>query len=432
MTRSASGPQVGWRRSLWLAGLLSLALLVVPSARAASGDLVWERALQGVQGCPEPVIANGALFTQTWDTTPATSFPRVRAFDASRGELRWQARGPTRWDPVALYGPGIAAAGDRVFAAQERQGDGRARSGVTSITAYDAETGEELWSARFEDRRYAYAINAIAADREAVFAVGERSPITDPEHWPGSDVMVLALDGATGAPLWSDFFDLGGRFEEGIDIAVSRGRVVTTASLRGGVFATAVRAQSAASGRLLWQDRVAIGDPQRLAVAHGRVYTLGWRVNRRHSFLLAHDLASGRKLWQQRVRGALGLGLDAARRTLAVLAFDARRGLAGGSIVEAYDGATGEPLWRRDQDEVLLQQVLVRRDTLFTIGSHEDGVGGGFLLTAERARSGAPLWSIREADPDVEIGGCRLVHTGKLLVTTSSGSPRARIRAFEP
>lgn len=79
-----------------------------------------------------------------------------------------------------------------------------------------------------------------------------------------------------------------------------------------------------------------------------------------------------------------------------------------------------------------LQQVLIHHHTLYSIGTDDERSANGFLVTAHRARSGEPLWSVREADPEVDIYGCRVVHTGRVLVTTSYGSPGSFIRVFEP
>ena len=155
-------------------------------------EIAWQAELPGSamfgNGATNPLIADGVVYVGDLTTS-------VRAFDLETGDELWGVG-----QPGDMFGPTGAAIGwGKVFApdiavtdAGSDEAQGRA---ATHISAYDAETGEEIWTTRIADEPDSVSIQPIAYDGLVLASTTANQA--------GQRGILHALDQSTGEIVWT-------------------------------------------------------------------------------------------------------------------------------------------------------------------------------------------------------------------------------------
>ncbi|MBC6440315.1 MAG: PQQ-binding-like beta-propeller repeat protein [Rhodospirillales bacterium] len=244
---------------------------------AAPGALeeIWSRSIGEGQGrfrklIAQPVVALGRVFTLDADTT-------VRAFDAATGDSLWSFDIEPEDEDEGGWGGGLAFYRDRLYVT----------TGYGELIMLDHETGEEYWRVRI----------GPPLRKPPTVSQGRVYLVT-------SDNELVALNADTGDILWSHrgLDEIAGLLGGGSP-AVS-GSVVIASYLSGELYA--LRAEN---GRVVWVDTLAYaarfgslaalndinGSP---VIDRGLVFAIS------HSGrLVAIDLASGARVWERDIAG---------------------------------------------------------------------------------------------------------------------------------
>ena len=288
------------------------------------------------------------------------------AYDATDGTERWVAY----WDgPKQARDSGVAVLvspdGTRVFVAG-RSDQVRGPESFVTI-AYDAATGEQLWTQRVNEcghRAVAWAA-AQSPDGSAVFVTG----------WEAGcgriQARTVALDATTGGLLWSE---ASSQPVAGYAIAISNRSVFITGTGRNG-FDTV--AYDAATGETQWlaglDPQPRYGEAWSVAVSPDgrRVFVTGlaqWRpfsgcYYRDDYTTVAYDSATGAQIWLKRYNGpgrgedfAQSIGMSPDGATVYVTGessgfggvFSCRTGdprTGQDYATVAYEAGTGDRLW---------------------------------------------------------------------------------------
>lgn len=416
------------RLIVWL-----MTFLAASHCLAAGGDLLWETRAKESFGCAQLATSNGLAFTyatgQRSVAGGSESFPLVRAYDPATGAELWEAAGGTGFGPVELGPPGIAAAAGRVVAIEQQFDGSFLPPGPAAVTAWQATSGELLWRRQLPDDGSERVVTAVAAGSGVVALVGDRTREVAPEEWIG-EIMVLAYDAATGEPLWSDTTNLAGKFDHGRDIVVRNGRVFVVGTARRSDLAPVAiaRAYDARTGALLWQRERPRREVQAVSLSRNRLVTLAWTDSVQDGFLIAYAADSGRELWRRRVRGAIMYTLDARPRRLFAFGPTSLTSPVGARL-RAFDARTGKPLWGRREPGVLGQRVLGARGRAYSTGLVSPQ---GATLRAYGGRTGRLAWSADASAAEAGFGGCSIALVQGRIVATAATSNEALVRAFEP
>ncbi len=188
------------------------------------------------------------------------------------------------------------------------------------------------------------------------------------------------------------------------DVVVASGNVCT-ASFNCDWF---VRAMNPDTGATRWEDRVitpAFDHSQGVVIDGGRVIASGWltgppipvtRTGRLDFVVRAYDAASGTLLWQQRIdRGTSDVAESLAAADGRIFAVGRVRGASGGSdfTIVAFDAATGTELWESVTDAFQFDDAFVvaaDRDGVFVAGPVRNETA--LLVRAHDAQTGAIRW----------------------------------------
>jgi outer membrane protein assembly factor BamB len=350
---------------------LSLLMLAAgwPAEAARSkppGTLAWQSRFHGgadttariaVLGTSAFVAGRGAA------NASAESGWLVRAYGAQKGNTLWQdaiAGSENKALCVAAQG-GLVYAGGFLDNADDTADD-------AVVRAYDAKKGALRWESRFGLGGAFATVDEIVVAGNRLFAVGraEHGGTLSTNDWT-----VLALDARTGALLWQDIDDQG-PFDEARSVTALGGRIFASGVTTDSTLASrrfTVRAYDAASGALLWEDRVPGGNQTSMGgdtadqvVAEGdRVVAVGLvsDAQRFHMAVRAYDPQSGTLLWSDLVSsgGDVDVGRAAALRGGRVFA----AGIGGAAclfgsgsncdwLLRAYDAADGTLLWQQQVD----------------------------------------------------------------------------------
>jgi hypothetical protein len=317
----------------------------------------------------------------------------VRAYDARSGHPLWQ----DTFDPSGKddRAEAVAARGDRVFVAG-RVGDASSHE-LLVVRAYDGATGALLWQNTFDPPGDFVLVNDVAvAGRWVVVAGGAEAANGEDDFlvhvidrasgttvfddlvagasggddgasavavdggrafavgWldgsaagvPGTrDLVVRAYDLAERALLWQDVFDATGGEDVANGAALSGGRLlVAGASADADASADlAVRCYAAASGRLLWQDRLDVAgdlDEARSVAAAGGLFFVGGiatdAAGARETIVRAYRRTDGALLLDDRFAG--GLDVDYTVATAA----SGRRAVVAAAEVDLSQADPGE------------------------------------------------------------------------------------------
>lgn len=248
---------------------------------------------------------------------------------------------------------------------------------------------------------------AIAVSNDVVVASGNVCTASSSCDW-----FVRAMDPDTGATRWEDRLNPGG-FDRSQGVIIDGGRVIASGWFqvpidpvtRTGGFDFVVRAYDAASGTLLWQQRVDRGTTdfaESLAAADGRVFAVG-RVRGASSgsdfTIFAFDAATGMELWES-VTNVFQVDIAfsvAADRDAVFVAGPVRNRTA--LLVRAHDARTGAVRW---EDEIPDGQMFVTQPnrlateagTLYLAAAVNTPNGDqDALVRAYDQRSGAIRWT---------------------------------------
>lgn len=185
-------------------------------------------------------------------------------------------------------------------------------------------------------------------------------------------------------------------------------------------------------------SKSAVGGPStELAVAHGVVYTAGPNTIPYNS-IEALQAKTGTMLWQRGLPSRDGPGRSYYLSVGAGLVY-----INDGSYAEAYDAATGSPIWSR---AILPEGAMVVEQGVVYIQSNLGYPKGQSSLYALNAKTGKTLWHVvmqpilSSASPAVANGVVYVgaedgtfialnANTGKTLWTTSLGYNNAIITA---
>ena len=288
------------------------------SALGAGGDLLWEDVVDGA-GSQDRVLAVAAKGRSVFSAgdsvnavSPTSGFDwRVRANDAKTGALRWQrlidvANGVDGADLIAVRGRIVIVAGTAENAATPISGSD------WLIRAFDGKTGADLWQITFDGLNGSDGISAIALKGRTLIAVGAATNAVSPTS--GKDWLVRAYSAKTGTFLWEDRVDLAGG-SDGATVLAVKGRTVFV----GGNTSNAVtptsgtdwltRAYDIKTGNALWQTLLDMGRGTRGVAVSGRVVVqCGFSGPGVSEWLVqAYDAKTGTPLWQDRSGGRFGL-----------------------------------------------------------------------------------------------------------------------------
>lgn len=277
------------------------------------------------------------------------------AYDAADGEKLWLARynGPDHeCGPMSICDHAFALAVDPDGSSVYVTGRTRAESNEFATLAYDAQTGEGLWVARYNGPVGATdgAIDiGVSPDGSRVFATGYSAGTGS-----GLDYMTISYDAGTGEEIWSSRYDgPAGNTDMPYALEVSHdgSMVFATGSStgQGTVEDYATVAYDAATGEELWVARYNGPDDLRdiaqgLGVAPdgSRVYVTGYSWGDDTAFdytTVVYDATSGEEIWVDRYDGP-GEGNDYGQAL--VVSPDGSRFFVTGSSTgeETYDFLT--------------------------------------------------------------------------------------------
>jgi hypothetical protein len=232
---------------------------------ARTGSRLWVRRIHGAGGGSAAGRALGvspdgsAVFVTGTRKGPAGDFDYATvAYEASTGAKLWARRydGPPTGDADADTPTSLGVSPDGSAVAVTGTSYGSTGRVNYATVAYDASTGAERWTHRYDgpaNDAHVHPALAVSPDGSAVFVTGTRVGST------GRDYVTLAYDLATGAKRWARRYDGPTNADDvAAAVAVSRdGATVvatgTSAALTGSDYATV--AYDASTGSRLWARR---------------------------------------------------------------------------------------------------------------------------------------------------------------------------------
>lgn len=308
---------------------------------AATGEIRWRRTLPGghvdvaraVKIASDRAIISGISFTAVVGTT------RTTALDLTTGLPMWEARAPGGSRPELAVGGSTAFVG----------GEGGAGG---FVLAYDTASGAELWRSTRAEQSV-----ALATSGGRVFAATTSGGLEN-------DAVAVALDGATGAELWSTRYTRPGhQLTAGLTVSQDGERVLLAGSTEDGPRHVFVRSHDASSGVPGWTAIASATNPHSdvatsIAASGGQIFvgasSWGGRSLEDES-VLALDANGGGLDWRTRYDGPGNYGYEAAgasalshsENTL----FVAGPGTDGGVrwTTVAYEAETGASRWTATQ-----------------------------------------------------------------------------------
>lgn len=290
----------------------------------------------------------------SWDLWTRTDISTL-AYDSVTGEEVWSARyeGPYNDYPSSM---GLSADGRTLFVTGTSWGSGTQADYLT--LAYDTRTGEEIWSTREEGPGKDEAASLVASsDGSMVFVTGSSSTVAT-----GPDCLTSAYDAATGEQVWSHRYAGPFRFSDG-GTAVAASPDGSTVFVTGHAWAFDTGhhfltiASDAASGDEVWTTRYANPSsdtdfPHAVAVSPdgSTVFVAG--ISRKGSSFeyatLAYSAETGEEIWNARLPGPFGHADDTP--SLIISPDGSRVALAIEFCTAVYDSGTGEEIWGIEND----------------------------------------------------------------------------------
>jgi hypothetical protein len=292
--------------------------------------------------------------------------------------------------------------------------------------AYDAASGAQLWSARYNGPASNYdaaAGLAVSPDGQTVFVTGTSWSATS-----GEDYVTIAYDAATGAELWIKSYNGPGNHNDVADsVAVAPGGdavyVTGTSQNASSGYDYATVAYSATTGAQLWLSRfssaLGLNFAAALAVspATGAVFVTGYSkasVTFADYATISYNGATGAQLWIKRYNDA-GNGNDQATALSvspdgnSVFVTGESSGSHGLDYVTVAYSTSSERLWARryngpanGDDTPSAVTVSPDSSTVYVTGASQgtaSGSGYDYATVAYGAATGARLWAKRYNGP---------------------------------
>lgn len=322
--------------------------ILVVAYDSKTGDELWQKVI----GQPErddaanSIVARGSrVYIGGMITTDMGDEDLyVVALDPETGDVLWEYQFDLVGDddePSAMV-----VQNGRVFVA----GRGKTAAGDTDIFiwALDAKTGRFLWRDQFDLVGSDDNAQALVVGAEGVFVVGvSQLSLEDPDPEapePDTDMVVLAWDQKTGAPLWQKQFDLEQDdigMDSPSDIDADESHIYITAegeTARGDTDAV-VMALEQETGDIRWQkqfdleqDDTGDDDARTIIVEQGRLI-VAWRGETargdRDAVVMTLKKSTGNIHWQNQFD--LNMGDD----TLGIMVVDSERVYIGGDSATA-------------------------------------------------------------------------------------------------
>lgn len=354
------------------------------------------------------------------------------AFDASNGAILWTQAydGPSEAGQNYAHGIAVSPDGTRVFATGG-EGTVALQQGNYGTVAYDAATGDELWRAVYDFRAdgidLAYDA-AVTPDGSTLFVTGQsRGYAANPSVY-NYDAATVAYDAETGEQRWAARFD--GKLVDGFEaydigerIEVAPDGSTLYVSGFGNTGDAITIAYDAETGTERWQAAYDNGDfdfvgDSTLSPDGSTLYVSGGsddpnspqlpRLNDADAVTVAYDSATGDERWVARDRamfpqGDAGLSIAAADDRVYVAGQTTSAPLDLDWLVVAYDAATGTQVWRKQFDGPLYYDETARAltlspdgQTLYVVGEAADGFTHSWATTrAVDAATGIVRWIAR-------------------------------------
>jgi len=347
------------------------------------------------------------------------------AYSTATGEMIWRALYHTLDDSSGDSAQSLAVSpdGSTVFVTGQTNGIGTRRDYGT--VAYNAASGEEVWRALYDGPALDLVSSlAVSPDGSTVFVTGTSDASEGTGHnW---DYATVAYDAATGEAIWSARYDGPGSpadWASSLVVSPDGWTVFVTGTSWD---AAATVAYNAASGEELWSVRSNssesnVDEAYSMAVSPdgSTVFITGasyrFRSGTRWDYdyvTVAYDAASGEEVWRAFYNGPAEY-YDYAN-SLAVSPDGSTVFVTGGTKANeslhsfdyatvAYSAASGEELWSVTYDGPVSRNdygysITINPEgssVLVTGRSWSDGTGYDYQTLAYSAATGQELWSAR-------------------------------------
>jgi len=336
------------------------------------------------------------------------------AYRVDTGQLRWVARFGRGYDQAIAIT--VSSDGTRVFVTGYSS-KGFTRSRDYGTVAYDAATGEQLWSAI-----YGSALGDDGADRIAVSPDDATVFVSGFSQLSRSLVAptVVAYDAVSGAELWVASAPVDGN-SFGLGVSPDGTLVYETGECCGAKDDYFTIALDAHSGAEVWRaeyDGPGHGQdaPMGLVVAPdgGRIFVTGLSVGLQHYeyATVAYDATSGDELWVSRYdghdhKGGFGYAIGIIPDGSVVYATGEVLTQLSAYGTVAYDAATGDELWERQYHSVgagynVAHALAVAPDAsgLYVTGVGQMNSSTAFQTVAYDPSTGELRWVATYFGPD--------------------------------
>ena len=409
---------------------------VLPAGRAigapvSSGDQLWVSTLNDPadntdQANAVAVSPDGSKVFVTGYSSGSTGIYdyTTAAYDAVTGSPLWVQRydGPGHGYDTAKA-VAVSADGSKVFVTGGSDGIGGYEDIAT--IAYDAGTGSKLWLARYDGSSHKndWGLSIAASpDGSKVFVAGYSNAVRD-------DFTVVGYDAAAGSQQWVRTYngpgtDRGDR-AEAVTVSPDGSQVFATGfSAAGSTNDFTTVALDAATGGPIWlktYDGPGHNSDSGFAIAASpdgtTVFVTGdsLAANFYNDYAtIAYDSATGTRKWLTRYNGPAGkedeshsLGVSPDGLKVFVTGLSTGVGTGYDYATNAYDAATGKPLWSRRYDgpgslDDVADALGVSPDgsKVFVTGYSAGPTGlPDYATQAYDAGTGAVLWESRFDGP---------------------------------
>jgi outer membrane protein assembly factor BamB len=258
--------------------------------------------------------------------------------------------------------------------------------------------GDLLWKDQFSDTDSISNAVAVAGGRLVLVATVSNAA-------GNRDISVRAYNAKSGEPLWSDLVNRQGADDFGAAIVLdTRTAIVTGRSIVGGSVRAILRAYDAKTGAVLWEDAWP-GTAGALALHGGLVLVSGNVVDgagTSRPLVRAYRTTSGAIVWEDTTH-ASGLITTHGRTGFVTTAVpSASFPLAAFScLVRAFDVATGGPLWETIQDVASdCSPISLATDGRHVVVAGAAGLCGDDLFArGYDAATGDTLWTVNGSQP---------------------------------
>jgi Tol biopolymer transport system component len=382
------------------------------STSTLPGSMLWERRYIR-QGNDEPtavgVSPDGSeVFVTGASAAPATSLDYATvAYDASTGDALWSKR-YTRPGSDAGYALGVSPDGSKIFVTGYSEGP---TGGADYATlAYDASTGATLWSKRLtgpdDGNDYASELG-VSPDGSMVFVTGYTEGSTT-----RADYTTVAYDSSSGATVWVRRYKSAGLdYPKALGVSPNGSTVFVTGD---SLSAFVTVAYDASTGTKLWVKRYSsndVGFASALGVSPdgSEVFVTGSSDD--DYATLAYDATTGARLWLQRYDGpqndtdvptAIGVSPDGSKLFVTGSSDDWTRPTVYATV--AYDTSTGETVWAKrygppGESHANALGLSPDGSTVFVTGQTFGSSGWDYATVAYDSSSGATSWAERYRRP---------------------------------